>query len=417
MTAVTSEPTLTLKTLAGTIDSGPITAAESDAIDRLRRNVKAINEVFLSVGEDIDLLKRQGWSYLRIAESVEEGKSTIENYHKCWMAFPKVEALTVGEKVATYAQALTAHQVAQRLKRTGENVPPKAILKEIVSKNLSARKARAKFERRILDNKLNKMRAATLATVKAAGGAMVNRCHERSCVDVLADLSNGSVHLAWVDGPYFDYHDSKGDGLRQDSYSGLCLTGAANRTKADILPILLNLFAGLRDKLAHDGAVVYWANGLAMDNWQVGRAIEEAGMYCAASGIWAKGMQIGDAATPFTQGGERYLVLARQGVTLRNFDYNLSRNNIITDIPSVPQTRSAGEVYHQMQKPVALADRFMRKLCAPRSLVFDAFGCSGSACVAAHRLGHDWVYCEVEKTNYAFGTANISEALKEVKTA
>ncbi len=47
-----------------------------------------------------------------------------------------------------------------------------------------------------------------------------------------------------------------------------------------------------------------------------------------------------------------------------------------------------------------------------KKVLFEAFGCTGSASIAAIRLGHRYIYCELDKKNYAKGCTRLRAAEK-----
>jgi DNA modification methylase len=45
-------------------------------------------------------------------------------------------------------------------------------------------------------------------------------------------------------------------------------------------------------------------------------------------------------------------------------------------------------------------------------LVFDACGCSGNFCIAAHQLNRKFIYSETNADNYELGSRRINEAIQ-----
>jgi hypothetical protein len=374
---------------------------------RLEVALRQADELFQSIGPDIELLRAAGDSYRAMAVRLGYPKSTLEAYHKTWKEFPTPEALEVDGARGSFAHALMSTQVARRVKKNGGDVSAQEVFREAVRQGSSSRELRRKFEEQVQNMELNRLRALAAGTMPLVS----SRCEQRDCVEVLESLPDGSIDLAWLDPPYWNYRSEDG-GLPDESYRGTVLTRCANRSADESRAVVLRLISILPRKLKRTAVVSLWAHGMHSDDWQVIRALEEHGLLSASAGFWPKGALAPAGMTiPETTSCERYLLRAFNPKALRSWDHRVSRNNVI-DLGNILTVSKRRALYHLMEKPEELAERFIRKYCPPNSLVFDAFGCSGSASIAAHRLGHRFVYCELHPKCFQYGSGRIAEALR-----
>jgi DNA modification methylase len=58
-----------------------------------------------------------------------------------------------------------------------------------------------------------------------------------------------------------------------------------------------------------------------------------------------------------------------------------------------------GDRYHAWQKPMDIAERFIRHSTKQGDLVFDPFTCTGTFILAAAKLGRRGIGCEIDKSN------------------
>jgi hypothetical protein len=144
------------------------------------------------------------------------------------------------------------------------------------------------------------------------------------------------------------------------------------------------LFVGAR-KLFKHGLVLLHYRPSAFLPVAVQTAIEEAGLRDAGEFIWAKscgGFQ--DAATPLMPGHEKVILLCKKDVTIKSCSGGVSS---VSPRWTAPTRANSGEQrVHPHQKPVELYEALIG-VGTVNGLVVDAFAGSGSAGVAAVRLG------------------------------
>lgn len=58
-----------------------------------------------------------------------------------------------------------------------------------------------------------------------------------------------------------------------------------------------------------------------------------------------------------------------------------------------------GDRYHAWQKPMEIAERFIRHSTKQGSLVYDPFACTGTFILAAAKLGRNGIGCEIDEAN------------------
>lgn len=76
----------------------------------------------------------------------------------------------------------------------------------------------------------------------------------------------------------------------------------------------------------------------------------------------------------------------------------------VTPLPDVMDWIYTGNKYHPTQKSIHVLKPLIEAFTQPGDLVLDPFAGSGSTCVAAHRIGRDYLGIELDATHYT--TAN-----------
>ncbi len=93
---------------------------------------------------------------------------------------------------------------------------------------------------------------------------------------------------------------------------------------------------------------------------------------------------------------------------------------VMTDVWDIPflSTVAAERTGYPTQKPLALLDRIIRAVSNPDDLVADFFCGSGTALVAAERLGRRWTGCDIEPEAVAISRARmgLSDAIHAAPT-
>lgn len=202
------------------------------AYQRLASHLKDAEQVFQKVGLDIKFLRQAGQSYRQLSARLGYPKSTLESYYRAFEVAPTASDLHVDGKTGTYAHALTAAQVARRLKRSAKGVSAREVFEVAVRDGLSTRELRRVFERQYQKEELNRL--AAFAAAGPSDDGWSNSLHKGCCVEIASQIPDQSIDFAFLDPPYWPYGDVKGDGgLRQDPYSGTVLDRCANRTMTE----------------------------------------------------------------------------------------------------------------------------------------------------------------------------------------
>lgn len=399
--------------------------------ERLAENLKHGDQLFQVVGADIEYLltTKPKETYRSLSIRLGIPKSTLGDHHKAWKIAPDPDSLRVGDKTGTYSQCVVAVEAAGKVKRAWRELFPnldsermklrlerltRRVFEDAVTQGLDQRDLRSKYEKkaqRIRNRRLAKERAAAIPAAD-----WFNRCHLADCIDILHSLPDGSIDFIAIDPPYWPYHDSQGEGgLRQNSYRATVLTGCANRTMTEAKAHVLRLIPLLPKKLTAEGTVLYWNTGFHCDDWEVVKAFEDAGLPNYRAGVWHKKSQAPTIQNDtHTTTFERWLIQRRNVKAMVSNDFGVSRDNFLTDEPLVLEDTMVPKksaFYHLMEKPESIMESFLRAYCQPNSVVFSAYGCSGSDCCAAIALGHRFVYCELDKENFDYGSGRIAAQL------
>lgn len=400
-------------------------------LEALKTTMRRQDAQFQRSGELISKARKLKVTFEAIGKAIGYPPSTVRNYYRAWEIAPTIESLQVGTKTGTYAHALVAHEVYCKARKAAKDSGRKftgqdkrKIFEDVVAGGLTSREGRTSIEKAILAREKNRLEAEAVRTRPLT--SWHNHCHNSDCACILASLPDGSIDFAHLDPPYWGYRDSQGDdGLRQASYRESVLVECVGRKGYEAKAKMLELIPLLARKLSPKGVVLYWNTGLKADDWEVMKAFEENGLPNLIAGVWDKmGTSPMEMNTPHTVGFERWTIQCREK-KVKSWSYDESRNNIIRLSP----IHKKKTLYHLMEKPVALLqDHFLAKYCPPKSLIFDAYGCSGACCLAALNLGHRFIYCEADKprkqkdgtmsySNFQYGSGLIAQRMEELRQA
>lgn len=375
-----------------------------------------------------------GESYSQIQQRLGCSKTSLHRWAQIVQAFPSPDDCMLHGQPACMSVLNACVTSARQIeglasKRWLPAAKEALVLVERMKTIPSVRKLTAALARR---------RQARLAKSDAKAhrrlaGAVEHAVHNRDCVEVAKELHNSSVDLAWLD-PCYLRDDGEGEAPLRQAVSPLVLTGAANPTADESRAVLSRLIPILSKKLKPTGVIVYWADGRTHDDPEVVSLFLKHGWRCVQASLWRKWASgsgpAGSMKTADAPDGERYLVWARADHIPTIYDSAIGRHGIVEAEAVRARNDSRSEQFdfspdglidgsglkhrgrrHLMEKPVALAERFFRKYLPPRSMVFDCFGCSGSACLAAANLGHRFVYAELDPQNFRYGAARIADHL------
>lgn len=132
--------------------------------------------------------------------------------------------------------------------------------------------------------------------------------------------------------------------------------------------------------------------------------------------IWDKAhAQMGDSSTPVDYSTEVCYVITRRGQ--KPVGYGDGPRTQVIRVDRLVQRAENYEEIHLMQKPPAVNQEIVRRFSAPGDIIFDAFGCSASMCIAAHSLRRRWIYSESNAKNFALGKRNMENFLISIERA
>jgi len=216
---------------------------------------------------------------------------------------------------------------------------------------------------------------------------------------------DGAIKIIHADPPYANYRH-QGDGR----YCGGALLGAetdaASATEA--ITVTVDLLREWGPKIAAGGVLLLWQAAGPLRK-PIGAAVEQYGWAVENVVVWNKGnVQPGNFEKPYSTQCEWLWILKRCGDNLINHD-----NSARGDILSFPQPHPVAGVlhrHHAFEKPEALMAFLIGKHSYEGEMVFDAFGCTGSACVVAQKLNRRWVYAESNLENYQIGLRRLNSA-------
>ena len=256
-----------------------------------------------------------------------------------------------------------------------------------------------------------------LAWQSADGGS---RVFHGDSLEILPTLPDESVDCVWTDPPYLLSNDgitcvagkmvkvNKGE---WDRSRGVDLDHEFNR----------GWLAECHRLLKPGGTI--WVSGTLHVYLSVGMAMQQIGYRILNDIVWEK-----PAPPPnlgcrcFTHASEMLLwaTKATKGSKARHtFNYGAMKaenggrqmKNIWRLSPPYGEEKRFGK--HPTQKPVALIDRCLRASTNPGDLVVDLFAGSGSAGVAALRLGRRFIGIEREADYVAVAVERLKEAASE----
>ena len=123
--------------------------------------------------------------------------------------------------------------------------------------------------------------------------------------------------------------------------------------------------------------------------------------------VWDKG-PIG-MGWHYRRSYEMVLVAMKDGAACKWYDDTQRVENVIRHIPKILPSKDQ----HPTQKPIELAQHFIRLHSQPGELVLDPFAGSGSTLVAAKREGRRFLGFEIDQRWHAMARRRIADAVEE----
>jgi len=232
------------------------------------------------------------------------------------------------------------------------------------------------------------------------------------CLDWLRSLPDGSVDFIFTDPPYGHNNNSNGDLAHRRECALGHRTGspAEERPIANDGPEAMDLFREFMveaARLLKPGCCCCCCCGGGggpapqFAHWSL---IMDECLGFKHMVVWDKGpMGMG---WHYRRSYEVVLVGQKPGAKCAWFDTSHRIENVIRNIRKIIPSAEQ----HPTQKPVALAEHFIRLHCQPGGLVIDPFLGSGTTAVAAIRLGMRWGGAEMEPTYWPMIEKRVAEA-------
>jgi DNA modification methylase len=264
-------------------------------------------------------------------------------------------------------------------------------------------------------------KSALTELVEGQSLAELSQCFNDDWRNVIPRLPDKSVKVFNADPPFggYGWGDEGGYLSTRAESSGLRTESDANASD-EALEVTLALFDLCLPKLKDGGCLLLWQPGAKSDSPVVLDKAARSGWELPVALTWLKS-NTGIVAEdyPYAPTTERILVFVSRGTKLVKHEYGLSRSDVLSypseTVQASRDVRSGklppGSV-HMFEKPIALMEHLIRKHSYAGELVVDCFGCSGSACIAAERLGRRWVYVERNKTNFEWGRSRVIASAK-----
>lgn len=320
------------------------------------------------------------------------------------------------ERTANFQDSLLARRVFTRFPALG--IPITAIRDEIAKLHgKRPGEVKAHFMRRLTEAQTANVARQSSATARAECS---NRCFHDDWRNVVPTLPDRSVKIFNADPPFGGYRWGDGGGYRSTraESSGLRTDSDANSTE-QAMEVTLALFGLCLPKLQKGGCLLLWQPGARPDSPAILERAAATGCDTPVALTWVKsntGIVAED--NPYAPTTERLLIFVPRGTRLVKHEYDLSRSDVLMFPSETIQAsrdvrtgkRPPNEV-HMFQKPLALMEHLVRKHSYEGELLVDCFGCSGTACQAAGRLGRRWLYIERNAANFEWGQRRLGKSI------
>lgn len=344
----------------------------------------------------VRLIDRCGLRPVEIAAVTKERRSDLSQMYHTAKTFPA----SARSPDVPYNHYLMAARMARKFPDL--RMTPSEVLAEIRRHGFTQhRQVTGHFARKIREQQSLRAAAHITAPINLA-----ENCFNCRYQELYGKIADNTVKIILADPPYANYRR-----LRDGRYSG----GNVASTECDAseavhaLAGTLDLLRNWQPKLSQGGVLLLWQSSGPL-RAPITEAIDRHNWAVEATVIWDKGnIQPGNFEQPYSTCCEWLWVLKRVGEKLVNHD-NSSRSDILR-FPPVSRVPAIADMLHAFEKPVELCRFLISKHSFPGELVFEPFGCTGSACVAAHHLGRRWIYAESYHENFLLGQARLTQAL------
>lgn len=289
----------------------------------------------------------------------------------------------------------------------------------------------------LYEKKLEAIRAE-LPAIESAMGEVVDQPHLGRWEAIVERIADDSLSLIIADPPYAYRNPCPYTRTKESAYAAESKRSGAlryewdNGDPEDALATTVNLFKLCRAKLKDNAPLLLCQEGGVPDDMNVRRAAEEYGWACVNSLTWVKSAAPTNSSPspapsnmdkPYGAVTEKILVFAKKDKDgkpqrlerLRNFP---NGDVLLYDSATraafgkfVGGSEDIGD-HHIFEHPWELAADLIRRHVPENSgaIIFEPFGCSAFASVAAIKLGLRWIYCESNRNNYDFGRSRLLHA-------
>lgn len=406
-----------------------ITPESTAAIKELERLFQIEADNNFAIGDQLNLLRdKHGYSIASVAKHFGKSAHRLSEIAQTAKAFSKSlrKKKSNDKQPIPFAQFENARKGAQRFK-TPLAEALDLVVKGGVIEHLNG--DRRVFEKGFTDRSASTMafqhqrkakgnadgrKAAPKLIAKA--GQIVDRCHHDDIRNIIPTLPPSGIKIAWLDPPYGQYRKSATGGYTLDD----CAHGRRNQcdgnTEAEAISVVVDSLGLLPPFMAEGGVALLW-QAAAHLRISILEAIDKNGWDVPFPIFWRKThMQLGRLDAPWMNSCEICWMLWRKGDKPLRHDGSGKSNFIDDGDPNVVAMKTVnydkkGENRHVFEKPLTLCERFILKHSYEGELLLDAFGCSGSFCIAAHRTNRHWIYVEKNAENFAYGSDEIAKEI------
>lgn len=372
---------------------------------------------FWAIGDELGRLKALTYKIKDIAGTFQRSYQRLSEYHKTAYEFP-IEVRDYEVNFTDYETARKVHRQLGEALEMDMNTLRKEITRLGFTKSKTAMRHFGGEVSRLAN--LDNLIESEQKMLQRQG--LVNTCNLGPFQNVIKDIDRRMVQIFHADPPFANFTKTRSGEYYGDNSCGR--SECANMTHDEALVQTVDSINAAQQVLVTGGVLLLWQSSRPL-RMSILQAIEDAGMEVEEELVWAKGhCKLENPESCYASSSERCLVVKRKGEILVNHDPSLARENVITFEPLRMDSRDPYR-HHAFQKPQDLCEYLVRKHSYEGDVVFDAFGCSGSFCVASIKLNRHWIYCEEHdgeqrdgtkdpmKSNFKFGCSNINLALEE----
>jgi DNA methylase len=368
-------------------------------LNRLRQLLRAATVNGFAIGDSVNKLKEgYGYKVKDIAAMLGASAQRLAELRRTALAFPRGHR---SEDVDIHFYTIAA-RAARRL-----GLSPAEVLREIVQQRLDSTRQATRYLAARIAALENARAGKRTAQVIAQGRAVNDRCHFGDYRKLVKRIPRNLLKCIIADAPYGQYGQFADGKHTQVAATRLACDGMRND---EAIAATVDLFRLGLPRLASGGCMVLFRPGGQPDPPWLMNAAEEYGWSCSHALTWSKGhIQLANSAAPYSISSERLLVFARQGDRLINHDCS-DRSDVLR-FPPIRPTYVNGHEHHLFEKPNALMRHLIMKHTYTGETVFEPFGGTAAASVAAIELDRHWICSESNQSNHEMACARLAQAV------